>query len=71
MTDIHSFDQALARADQALTKMVEHYRMLDGEHGEVANVGYLVEDLADNWQSEDLAPLLAAAIRRLAKADFQ
>lgn len=66
MTDIHHFDQQLAEANRALDQMIGHYRMLNGEHGETANLLHLEEALTD-MPNTATAPLLAAAIRRLAK----
>lgn len=65
MTDVHHFDQQLAEADRTLDQMIGHYRMLDGEHGETANLLHLEEALLD-MPNTATAPLLTAAIRRLA-----
>ncbi|HEY6115933.1 MAG TPA: hypothetical protein VI172_08245 [Candidatus Dormibacteraeota bacterium] len=58
----------LTEADQVIDRFTAHYRMLDGEHGEAANMAWLLDGISD-MTGEELAPLFAAAIRRLSKVE--
>ncbi|MEU4558402.1 hypothetical protein AB0F72_08430 [Actinoplanes sp. NPDC023936] len=68
MTNIHHFDQAVAEADRTLDAFVAEYHRVQAELGDTGNLAMLEESLSELPPSA-LAPLLAAAIRRLAKQE--
>jgi hypothetical protein len=68
MTDIHHFDQQLAEADRTLDAFITEFHRVEAEAGPTTNMVLLEESLTDLPQTA-LGPLLAAAIRRLAKKE--
>lgn len=66
MTDIHHFDQTLAEADATLDAFVAEFHRVEAAAGATTNMVMLEESLTELPQTA-LGPLLAAAIRRLAK----
>ncbi|MGX6604814.1 hypothetical protein ACWKSP_22200 [Micromonosporaceae bacterium Da 78-11] len=66
MTDIHALDQLLAGADEYLSGFVGAFQSATTEYGESENLRLLIGTLTD-LEAGELAPILAAAIRRLAQ----
>jgi hypothetical protein len=67
MTDVHHYDQTLAEADRTLDAFVAEFARAEAELGDMNNM-LMLDDALTDLPETALAPLLAVAIRRLARA---